>query len=150
MFSNLRPLLFIICPQGFWKSKNFGDWTSASGGKKRLIGVNKWRKKSIKTCFATAIYTFYEQKFSNLRPLLTITFPQGFQKSKKFGHWTSENGVKRPFKGARNTVTNKILFSKAKFTQKQTCAVILHPLLVKVFKSETTSFHYFSPRILNL
>ena len=24
----------------------------------------------------------------NLRPLLSITFPQGFQKSKKFGHWS--------------------------------------------------------------
>ena len=51
-----------------------------------------------------------------------------------------------------------ILLSKAKFAQKQTfylaailqtlfCAAILYPLLVKVFKSETTSFHFFPPRI---
>ena len=30
------------------------------------------------------------------------------------------------------------------------CASILHTFLVKVFKRETTSFHYFSPRIPNL
>ena len=30
------------------------------------------------------------------------------------------------------------------------CVAILHPLLVKVFKSETFSFYYFSPRIPNL
>ena len=28
-------------------------------------------------------YTFYNQKFSNQRPLLSITFFQGFQKNKK-------------------------------------------------------------------
>ena len=39
-------------------------------------------------------YTIYEQKFSNLRPFLVITFPQGFQKSKKFGHWTLGSGGK--------------------------------------------------------
>ena len=32
--SNLRPLLFIIFPQGFLISKNFGHPTSRSGGKK--------------------------------------------------------------------------------------------------------------------
>ena len=39
--------------------------------------------------------TLYEQKFSNLRPLLPITFPQGFRISKKFGHWTSGSGGKK-------------------------------------------------------
>ena len=40
-------------------------------------------------------YTLYEQKFSNLRTFLSITFPQGFRKSKKFGHWTSGSGGKK-------------------------------------------------------
>ena len=40
-------------------------------------------------------YTLYEQKFSNMRPLLSITFPQGFRKSKKFGHWTLGSGGKK-------------------------------------------------------
>ena len=30
------------------------------------------------------------------------------------------------------------------------CSAILHPLLLKVWKSETSVFHYFSPRITNL
>ena len=38
------------------------------------------------------------QKFLNLRPLLSITFPQVFRKSKKFGHWTLESGGKKTFK----------------------------------------------------
>ena len=43
-------------------------------------------------------YTFYKQKFLNLRPLLSITFPQGFQKSKKFLHWTLGSGGKKTLK----------------------------------------------------
>ena len=54
--------------------------------------------------------------------------------------------------GVWNTDTKKILLTKAKFAPKQTffCAAILHQLLVKVFVSGITSFHYYSPRILNL
>ena len=37
-------------------------------------------------------------KCSNLRPLLSITFPQGFQISKNIGHPTSESGGKKTFK----------------------------------------------------
>ena len=50
------------------------------------------------TFFAQGIYTFYEQKFSNLRAHLSISFPKGFQKSKKFEHWTLANGGKKTFK----------------------------------------------------
>ena len=34
----------------------------------------------------------------SLRPLLCISFPQGFVKFKKFGHWTSGSGGKKTFK----------------------------------------------------
>ena len=34
----------------------------------------------------------------NLRPLLFISFPQGFRRSKKFGHWTLICGGKKTFK----------------------------------------------------
>ena len=46
-------------------------------------------------------YTLYEQNFSNLRPLLYITFPQGFQKLKflDIGLW--EVVAKRPLNGVR-------------------------------------------------
>ena len=45
--------------------------------------------------------TLYEQKFVNLRPLLSITFPQGFWKSNQFGHWTSGSGGKRLLNGVK-------------------------------------------------
>ena len=37
---------------------------------------------------------------------------QGFQKSKKFAHWTLGSGDKRPLKGVGNINTKKILRSK--------------------------------------
>ena len=52
-------------------------------------------------------YTLYEQKFSNLRPLLSITFPQGFRISKKFGHWTSGCGSKKTVKHSEQSVTDR-------------------------------------------
>ena len=55
-------------------------------------------------------YTIYEKKFSNLRPLLSITFPQGFRISKKFGHWTLGSGGKKTVKRSE----------KVKRTHKQT------------------------------
>ena len=108
--------------------------------KRRLNEVNKWRKKCL--FLPQRFYTLYEQKFSNMRPLLSITFPQGFLKSKKFEYWTSGSGVKIPLNGVRNADTKKVLLSKAKFAQKQffCCAAILHPLLEKLFISETTFF----------
>ena len=51
------------------------------------------------TFFAWRFYTLYEQKFSNLRPLLSITFPQGFRKYRQFGHWTLESGGKTRLNG---------------------------------------------------
>ena len=50
------------------------------------------------TFFARRFHTLYEQKYSILRPLLSISLPQGFVKSKKFGHWTLESGGKKTFK----------------------------------------------------
>jgi hypothetical protein len=60
-----------------------------------------------------------------LRALLSITFPQGFGKSKKFGHWTLGSGKKRPLNGVRKTDIKKILLTKAKF------AAILHSFTLK-------------------
>ena len=68
------------------------------GAKRRLNGVNKQKKNPLKTVSLRQFYTLYEQKVSNLRPLLSITFPQGFQKSQKFGHWTSGSGGKKTLK----------------------------------------------------
>ena len=60
-------------------------------------------------------------------------------KNKKFDIYTSEFIYRLQW-------SHKVY--KDKFAEKQTffCAAILHPLGRKVFKSETTSFHFFSPR----
>ena len=65
-------------------------------------------------------YTLYKHKVSNLRPLLSITFLQGFQKSKKFGDWTLGSGGKKTFKQSEQMRGKKSV--KKKFA-----AVILHP-----------------------
>ena len=57
---------------------------SSTDTKKILLGRLNFQKK---TFFAQRCYTFYRQQFSNPRPFLSIPFPQGFRKFKKFGHW---------------------------------------------------------------
>ena len=47
-------------------------------------------KSAKKTFFARQFLSIFKQKCSNLRPLLSTTFPQGFQISKKY--WTSNFG----------------------------------------------------------
>ena len=43
-------------------------------------------------------YAIFKQKSSNLRSILSITFPQGFRISRIFGHWTSGSGGKKTVK----------------------------------------------------
>ena len=56
-------------------------------GKKKFKRSEQIKKICKKLFSPRQFYTLYEQKFSNLRPLLSLTFPQGFRKSRKFGHW---------------------------------------------------------------
>ena len=68
-----------------------------------LIQKNPFRKAKFADFFlffffSWLFYTLFEQKFSNWRPLLSTTFPQGFRISKKFGHWTLGKGGKNTFK----------------------------------------------------
>ena len=46
----------------------------------------------------TRFSTIFKQKCSYLRPLLSITFPQGFRICKNIGHPTSGSGGKKTFK----------------------------------------------------
>ena len=57
--------------------------------------------KKICKLLAGQFYTLYEQKFSNLRPLLSITFPKDFEylKSLDIGLW--KVGAKRPLNGVK-------------------------------------------------
>ena len=63
-------------------------------------------------------YTLHERNFSNLRTLLSITFPQGFRKTKWFRHWMSGSGGKKTGKRSEKHRYQKILLSKTKFAQK--------------------------------
>ena len=48
---------------------------------------------------------FVSKSFSNLTPLLSITFPKGFQKfKKKFGHWTLGSGGKKTGKRSEQII----------------------------------------------
>ena len=47
---------------------------------------------------AQRFQTTFKQKCSNIRPLLSITFPQGFRISKNIGHPTSGSGGKKTVK----------------------------------------------------
>ena len=96
MLDNFFTLLF---PQGFQISKNIGHPTSGSGGKKTVnwyLKIEKSERK--KLFFARRFSTIFKQKCSYLRPLLSITFPQGFQISKNIGYPTLGSGGKKTFK----------------------------------------------------
>ena len=129
--------------------------------------------------FARQFQTTSKQKISNLKPLLSITFPQGFRITRNIRHPTLGSGgkktVKRYLKSEQNypNQANKFLcYSVKKSRIRETknfsidadsrtdtilerlgfflCLSILDHFQTKNFKSETTSFHYFSPRIANL
>ena len=145
--SNVRPLLSITFPHGFRITKNIGHPTSGSGVKKTVKRYFKSEKKRRKKTFffARRFQTIFKQKCSYLRPLLSITFPQGFQISKIIGHPTLGSGGKKTVKKDPKPKKTKKSEEKNFF-----CAAILDNFQTKMFNSETTSFHYFSPRISNI
>ena len=103
----MRPLLSITFPQGFQKSKMFGYKTVESGGKKMFKRSTQMKKIPKKTFLPQRFYTLYEQKLSNLRPLLSIT--------KKFGPWILGKGGKMTFKWSEK---HSVRLSKAQFAPK--------------------------------
>ena len=58
-----------------------------------FLGQNQQKK----LFFVRQILTIFKQKCSNLRPLLFITFPQGFQIYKNIQHPTFGSGGKKTF-----------------------------------------------------
>ena len=94
------------------------------------------------TFFAPRFYTLYEQKYFNLRPFISISFPQGFGKFKKQRRQTLGSGGKKTFKWSDQR--------KKKICKNFFAAAVLDHLRAQMSTSDTTSFHYFSPRIPNL
>ena len=98
--SNLRPLLAFTFPKGFRKSKKLSHWTSRSGGKKTFKMCEQIKIYPWKPCNRRGDLSPLKAKVSNLRPLLFITFPQGFQKFKSLDVGLEEVGTKRRLNGA--------------------------------------------------
>ena len=121
--------------------------------KKTFKQRKQMKKKSvIFFFFAAAIFTRFMSKSSQIwQHSFPLFFLKDSKNLKSVHIGLREVGTKRPLKGGKNTNTKKFPLSVAKFPQKHFfCAAISHPLLVKVFTSEITSFHYISPRIPNL
>jgi hypothetical protein len=88
------------------ETKHLSTDADSSTDTKKILLVRQNLPKNKLFC-AAILHPFYEQKFYNLRPLLSITFPKGFRISKKFGHWTLGNGGKKTLK--RSEQIKKIL-----------------------------------------
>ena len=74
---------------------------SKIAAQKKFKQSEKKKNKKLYFFLPLRFYTLYKQKFSNLRQILSITFPQGFRISKilDIGLW--EVGAKRPINGVR-------------------------------------------------
>ena len=67
--------------------------------KRPLNKVNKWQKSINKTFFSPWIfYTIFQQKMLKSETISFHYFPHGFWIFKKFGHWTSGNGIEKAVK----------------------------------------------------
>ena len=93
MLDHLFPLLF---PKDSESLKILDIQLWEVGAKRPLNGTSKVKKKTF--FFAPRLQTIFKQKCSYLRPLLSITFPQGFRISKNIGHPTSGRGGKKTLK----------------------------------------------------
>ena len=69
------------------------DADSSTNTKKGKICQKVKEKKEEKRQF----YALFEQKVLNLRQILSITFPKGSPKYKRFGYWTSRSGGQKTF-----------------------------------------------------
>ena len=99
-FSNLRLIFSITFPKDSKNLKCLYIGPQEVAAKRLLNGVNKW-KNPLKTFFAAAIlHPLWAIVFkSDTTSFITfITFLQGLQISKLFGHWTVESGGKRTIK----------------------------------------------------
>ena len=141
MLDHFFPLLF---PKDSESLKILDIQLREMGEKRPLNGTSKVKKvRGKKTFFSRQFSTIFKQKCSYLRPLLAITFPQGFRISKNIGHPTSGSGSKKTIKRYLKSEKRerKKLFFARRFST--------------IFKQKssyltTISFQYFSPRIPNI
>ena len=95
--SDASAIIFLHKKSGIRETKHLSTNADTSTDTKKILLVKQNLAKKIEIKIVWRFYTIYEQKFSNLRPCLSITFPQGFSKSKKFLNLTSGSGGKKTF-----------------------------------------------------
>ena len=95
MLDHFFPLLFLKDSE----SLKILDIRLREVGAKRLLnGTSKVKKVREEKKIARQFKTIFKQKCSYLRPLISITFPQGFRISINIGHPTSGSGDKKTVK----------------------------------------------------
>ena len=89
----------ITFPQRFRNSKNFGHWTSGSGGKKTFKRSEQMKNicKILFFCCCGNFTPFISKSFQIGDHFFSIIFPKDSEKSEKNGRWTSESGGKKMF-----------------------------------------------------
>ena len=75
--------------------KNLSTNADSSTNNKKILPV---RQNLPSIFFAQGFYTLYEQTFPNLRPPISITFPQGFRKFIKLRTFKRSEQMKKIFK----------------------------------------------------
>ena len=115
MSDHFFPLLFAKDSESL---KILDIWLQEVGAKRPLNGTSKVKKvREKKLFFARRFLTIFKQKCSYLRPLLSITFPQGVRISKNIGHPTLGSGGKKTVKRYLKTAKSeeKKLFFAQRF-----------------------------------
>ena len=140
LYDQIIVLTKVILDSRIQETKNLLTNADRSTNKKNHANKTKFVKVKKKNFFLRDNFTpFMSKSFSILRPVFSIFVPQGFWNVQKFctldfAKW-----------GQKDILTE--WRNEKKFLKTFLAVAILHPLWAKVVKSETTSFHYFSPKI---
>ena len=115
--------------------------TDADSSTDAIGGWTKAKSATKKNFFARGDFRpLWNKNVQMLDHFFPLLFPKDSESLEVLDIRLWEVGAKRPLKGTSKVKNERIFFLRCDFRQFQT----------KMFISETTSFHYFSPRIPNL
>ena len=108
-----------------------------NGGNKTFKQSEQSKKVCKKLFSPRQFYTLYQQKFSNMRPIISITFPQSFRKYKKVWTLESMKGGQKDRKSKKHQYKKSCSVRQNSSKNKHFLRRVLQSLIVKVFKSDT-------------
>ena len=139
---NLRPLLSITFLQGFWKSEKKNGHLTLWGGGQKTSKRSEQMTQSVKRFFGRGDFTpFLSKNVKIWDHFIPLLFPKDSEYSKSLDIGLPEMGEKWQLSGVNKW---------KKYVKTYFAATILQHFGATKFKSETTSFHYFSPKIWNI